>query len=185
MGVILSRLSTLNNKYRDAIIYTIRCFTDPRLIYVGSTTQCISKRFGHHRFCSKNYRRKCYQIMRDNGGIINFYIELLKDFPCDSFNELVEEEYKHIIDIGTMNSITNSFDQKQYRIDHRETIKMTKKQFYIDNKKSVLEQRKQYYIDNKKSVLEQHKQYRIDNREKIALRKKQKKVESNPYGITK
>jgi hypothetical protein len=35
--------------YSNGKIYTVRCSNDPKLIYVGSTTQSLSKRWGNHK----------------------------------------------------------------------------------------------------------------------------------------
>lgn len=39
--------------YSNGKIYTIRCYSNPNHIYVGSTTQPLSKRFGGHKCSSK------------------------------------------------------------------------------------------------------------------------------------
>ena len=47
--------------YQDGKIYTIRCRNDDSLIYVGSTTQMLCKRFQSHK-CNKTNLNKYYKI---------------------------------------------------------------------------------------------------------------------------
>ena len=73
--------------YNNSKIYTIRCKTDNNLIYVGSTTQPLSKRMvehssKHNKENSENYTKPLYIKMREL-GIENFYIELYEDYPCE------------------------------------------------------------------------------------------------------
>ena len=63
-------------------------------VYVGSTTQPLSKRLGFHRLCSKTKKNPLYECMRKNGAD-NFYIELIESFPCKSKEELLQREGYH------------------------------------------------------------------------------------------
>ena len=63
--------------YQNGKIYSIRCYNNPSLIYIGSTCQKLSRRFTDHK---KDFKRKpnvlIYKTMNENGGFENFYIEI-------------------------------------------------------------------------------------------------------------
>ena len=43
--------------YQNGKIYTIRCYTDISLIYVGSTIKKLCDRMSNHRFNSIKYKK--------------------------------------------------------------------------------------------------------------------------------
>ena len=62
--------------YSKGKIYTIRCFNDDTKIYVGSTTQTLSKRFGDHKSHSKDKSRSrmiLYNVIDENWGLKGGY----------------------------------------------------------------------------------------------------------------
>lgn len=73
------------NKYQRGQIYAIRSHqTD--LIYIGSTTQPLHKRFYAHKHISNSCSSKAILQYADA------YIELIEDFPCNSKKELEKRE---------------------------------------------------------------------------------------------
>ena len=61
-------------------------------IYVGSTTQQLSKRlYEHKRDSKKGCKSKVYETMRDV-GIDTFRIVLINEFPCENKEHLCKEE---------------------------------------------------------------------------------------------
>ena len=59
-------------------------------IYVGFTTQALSKRMDAHRSACKDATKcnaRLYQKMNQI-GIDNFYISLLEKYPCSDIEEL-------------------------------------------------------------------------------------------------
>jgi len=120
-------------------------------IYIGSTTQSLSKRMAHHRCqCISS------SILFDKYGVENCKIELIEYFACNTKEELNKKEGEHQRARPCVN----------IRIAGR-----TMKQHYEDNKDAILIHKKQYRIDNKAKVEEQKKQYIAANKEKVALRK--------------
>ncbi len=95
--------------YKNSKIYTIRCKTDNNLIYVGSTTQPLSKRMVEHRSKhneekSDSYTNPLYIKMREF-GIENFFIELYEDYPCERKEQLEKREGEIIWNIGNLNRV--------------------------------------------------------------------------------
>jgi predicted GIY-YIG superfamily endonuclease len=79
------------NKYQDAVIYTIKTDTG---LYVGSTCDFAQRKFQHKGCCfvenRKEYNLKLYQNIRENGG--EYSIEIYKMFPCNNKEELHKQE---------------------------------------------------------------------------------------------
>ena len=77
--------------YSKSKIYTIRSKNHTNLIYVGSTTQPLSKRWGEHKGKSRVFpMRLLYKII--NGKWDDWYIELYQSYPCNNREELQQNE---------------------------------------------------------------------------------------------
>ena len=88
--------------YNKSKIYTIRSKNHTNLIYVGSTTQQLSKRWGEHKVKSRIFpMRKLYRII--NGKWDDWYIELYQSYPCNNREELQQKEGEIIRLIGNLN----------------------------------------------------------------------------------
>ena len=164
----------MTNKYENGKIYTIKCRNNPEYIYVGSTIQPLSLRFNGHKSLSRcNNSRKLYQVV--NGNWENWYIDLYKDFPCLSQQELHREEGNIIKLIGNLNTVISGRTKKEYRIDNFEKLseinRVYLKTYYQENKEKYKERLQEYRkthnkeIDPEKAkkIKEYQKQYRINN----------------------
>ena len=90
--------------YKNGKIYCTRNNINDD-IYVGSTTQPLSKRMAKHRVDAKR-EIKMHSIFYSKVnelGIERFYIELLEDYPCESLKQLRKREGEFIREIGTLN----------------------------------------------------------------------------------
>ena len=137
--------------YKNGKIYVIRNHCND-FVYIGSTTQSLSKRFSKHKeIVNYNINRKChYKIYEafNELGIENFYIELLELYPCSYKNELCRKEGEYI---RKFDSYNNGYNMQ------------------IAGRNS-----KDYRIDNKKEIKERNKVYREKNKERIKLIKSKK-----------
>ena len=171
--------------YQQGKIYTIRCRTDDTLIYVGSTMQSLSKRWGGHKVHSKEESRKNRLIYTTiNGDWDNWYIELYELYPCSCKAELCKKEGEIIRLIANLNVKIEGRTQKEYRDNNKEKIAEKKKERYEENKEKIAEQKKEYRDNNKEKIAEKlkewyeankekRKEYRDNNKEKIAEKKRQ------------
>jgi len=144
--------------YKNGKIYVIRNHCND-FVYVGSTTQSLSRRFSWHKK-TMNSKRCCkLQIYKafNELGIENFYIELLELFPCSCRDELRTREGYYI---RKFDSFKNGYNM---RIEGR-----TKKDYYQDNKQDIADYKKVYY----KANIEKSKQYRELNKDKINQKSK-------------
>ena len=76
--------------FQQSKIYSIRSHSRPDLIYIGSTTQPLSKRMVQHR----EARSKCSS--KEIIAIGDAYIELIENFPCNDKYELNARENRHM-----------------------------------------------------------------------------------------
>ena len=147
--------------YTKGKIYKVLNTLDDE-VYIGSTFQPLSNRMTGHRkscFYSKHMtdRHKLYKHMRDIGKD-KFYIELIKDFPCETKWQLFAEEGIHIREIGTLNEKIAGRSGKQYKEDHKERYKSYAKEYHLQNQDKIRERAHNHYWANR----EHCKAYRIE-----------------------
>jgi hypothetical protein len=158
--------------YSKGKMYSIRFYDNDKLIYIGSTIQTLSKRYGSHKL---NFECSLYQYIQENynGDFKCCYIELLEPFECNNKNELDKKEgelirnFKADNNYIVINRKISGRDKKEYYQDNADKIKEQKKEYYQENADKIKEQNKQYYQDNKEKLNEKHKQYYQDNTDKM------------------
>ena len=139
-------------KYQNGKVYSIRSRSNVDLVYVGSTIQPLSKRFGEHKHKSNKTSSK--QII----DIGDAYIELIENYSCNSKEELCKREGEIMRSIECVN---------------KNIAGRTNKQYYQDNFDKLKERHNQYYQDNFDKIKQINKQYRNDNSYKIKQLQKQ------------
>ena len=149
--------------YQNGKIYCIRNSINDE-IYVGSTTQRLSKRFSKHKSDMKVLSGKLYQKM-NNVGIENFYIELIENYPCNSKEELNKREGEYIRKMGTLNYQVSGRTRQEYREENREKEQLRHKVYYANNKEKELERVKKYKENNVEKEKERWKKYNDEHKE--------------------
>lgn len=147
--------------YSKGKIYTIRCKTDDTKIYVGSTVQYLSCRWGgHNRDYNNDTKNKSllYTTIRENGGIENWYIELFELFSCNSRIELNKREGEVIRSIGILNKNMAGLN---YNYNYNEYMKM-----YM---KEARQKNPDYYKEQNKKHLKAFKERKLARLELIQL----------------
>ena len=112
----------MDNKYKNAKIYTIRYGNDDSLIYVGSTVQPLYKRLSQHKKDSKkpeNENRQLYKKINET-DFNDWYIELFEDFPCERKEQLLQREGQVIREIATLNKQISGRTKQEYYEDNKE-----------------------------------------------------------------
>jgi len=153
--------------YQNGRIYAIKSY-QTELIYIGSTTQILSKRLGEHRI---NYKKNGVTSSKEILKYPDYYIELIELFPCNSKEELLKREgyfIKQNINI-CVNCCIPGRTYKEWINDNKEHIDELRKQHYLNNVEKLKEYQKQYHLNN----AEKEKQYRLNNVEKIKEYQKQ------------
>jgi hypothetical protein len=158
--------------YSKGKIYTIRSHNDDKLIYVGSTIQPLSTRFGGHKRDQKNKTSlsKYINNPENNTDWYQWYIELYENYPCNSKDELCKRENEIIREIATIN-------QRGYYVDKKEWSK----EYRSKNKEKISE----YNDENRDKIAATHKEYQAKNHDKIAAYKKEYRAENNDTFVAK
>ena len=156
--------------YQKGKIYTIRCYDDDSLIYVGSTTQPLAVRWGDHKKKCKadNPPISICKLMKDT-GTDKFYIELYEDYPCSRREELHRREGEVQRLIATVNKCIAGRTIREWRDENKEKIA----EYYHNNKEFKLEKQKEYYDSHREKIAENYKIYYNNNKEQIAEKQKQ------------
>ena len=162
--------------YQKGIIYKIHHINNEELLYVGSTTNFIKRKQQHKQRCNnlnKFYNLQVYQMIRDNGGWIQFKMIIIKEFPCNTKTELLIEEDRLMRELkSNMNNRRASTTDEE----KKEQKKELQKEFYEVNKDIILEKQKVYRGANKDKIKERNKLYIENNKVTIKERKKEKFV---------
>ena len=130
-------------------------------IYVGSTTQPLSKRFGDHKSSYKYHMNNTYKFITafDIVKYQSCKIILIENFSCNSKYELEARERYYIDILKCVNKNRpnkTDKDNKQYKQQH-----------YINNKQCYLENAQQRNLKNKLDIKNYQEQYKKNNKEKI------------------
>ena len=161
--------------YSNGKIYCIRSHqTDD--IYIGSTIQPLSRRFGNHKKTYKYWMdgksnfMTSFEILKYN----DCYIELLEKYPCNDKSELERREGKYIREMDCVNKHIAGRTKKEYYQNNKEKIQEQHKEYYQNNKEKIQEQHKEWCQNNKDKMQEYKKEYYQNNKEKIEQQKKEK-----------
>jgi len=144
--------------YKKGKIYVIRCRSNNKLIYVGSSTQTLSQRMAGHRCdCNKGRYSRCslYNYIIDNNWD-DWYIELYELFPCNSREELDKKEGEVIREIGTINKRIAGRSLKDYQKENYDKIKERNLNYKKDNYEKLREKKKEYYKKNANKIKEKY-----------------------------
>ena len=120
------------NKYKNGKIY---CIKSPNcdLVYIGSTIKKLKDRFSGHKYEYKmGYNKKSGEILQYG----DCYIELIKEFPCNSKKELHREEGRLQLEMDCVNHYIAGRSNKKY-------LKEYNKQYHQKNKESILKRKRE------------------------------------------
>ena len=140
-------------------------------IYVGSTIRTLKERLQRH---VSDYRTGVYKSSQEILKQGNYKIILIKNFPCNSKNELEREEGKFQRDLECINKNIAGRTVEEYRIENREALNAKYKEHYIENREAINARQKEYNMKNREALLAKKKEYYIENREAINAKMKEK-----------
>ena len=172
-------MGEVDERYKRGMIYTIRCYSDDTIIYVGSTINTLIKRFdGHKKSCKAGVSGISLYKHIENNDWSDWYIELYEIYPCNNKMELNRREGEVIREIGTINKNIAGRTHKEYKKEYYEQnadkIKEKSKEYYEQNADKYKEYNKEYREQNADKNKEYFKEYREQNKEKISLYKREK-----------
>ncbi len=148
--------------YSNSKIYKIVNDIDD-LVYVGSTTQSLSKRFSKHKTHFREQpNTRFYQHVKDVGGWDMFRIILIEEYPCDNRDQLRAREFFHqcendaIINGLNTNAAQFNLEYTENRINNNDAfterekkIKIVKHRSYNNLKANYHQSLKSYAEKNK------------------------------------
>ena len=150
--------------YNESHIYKICCRdTSIEDIYIGSTANFRTRKYQHKISCnntnSKEYNKKAYQFIRDNGGWENWDMILLEEVNVNSKLELHKKEREFIELLKpSLNIAIPTRTMKEYQEDNKETLKEKKGEYYEKNKETIDKKHKAYIENNKEFISEKRKE---------------------------
>jgi len=117
-------------------------------IYIGSTTQPLSKRFGDHK---RHYK---YYLNGKKNFITSFNIVkypsckiiLIEKYHCNCRYELEARERHYIETLKCVNTAIPTRSKIEYRKINKDKLKQKENQRYHKNKNKINENKKQKYI---------------------------------------
>jgi len=141
--------------YSKGKIYTIRCYQDPTLIYVGSTVETLHKRWhGHKTQYKANKENVKFMEAINEHGIENFYIELYENYPSETKEQLNQREGEITREIGTLNKNISGRTNRLYIEEHKERLYEINKGYRETHKAEKAETDKKYKENNKEVIKE-------------------------------
>ena len=153
--------------YKNGMVYKILNTVNDEC-YIGSTCQKLSQRLAKHRSVmnSQNKKnRRLYEAMRVIGAD-SFYIELVKEYPCENVEQLRAVEGEYIRTMGTLNHCIAGRGKQQWYEDNKEKVKEKSKNYRIDNLEKVNERVKEYNEKNRETILQNKREYYSNNKDK-------------------
>ena len=156
--------------YSNSRIYKIIDNTNGN-IYIGSTTQTLSRRLAKHKGHYQSYLNDNNNFMTSfdiiqNG---NYEIVLIENVNCETKEQLHARERFHIENNKCLNKVIPTrtrHEYNRYQIENnKEHIQQQKHKHYEKYKETIKEKHKTYYDNNSDKIKEQRKQYREEHQE--------------------
>ena len=176
--------------YSKAIIYKIQHLEKDELVYVGSTTNFINRKYKHKSDC-KTKQIKVYEMIRENGGWDCFNMIIIKDYPCQTRSQLEQEEDRVMRELNSSLNMVRAYrsaeDKKIYDSENSKKNyieKYEEKKLYREkNKERISKNNKERYQKNKEYILKSVKEYQEKNREQINKKRRELRIEKKINAI--
>lgn len=144
------------SKYNYGKIYRL-VNEELNMVYYGSTTQTLSKRYYQHKMDSSNPNKTNTSRKLFSTNSVPF-IELLELVNCNSKYDLETIERQYIennspVLYECVNKVIPLRTTKEYYIDNCELIKQKFRDYYALNKDAICQKKKEYYYENKETLL--------------------------------
>lgn len=139
------------------------------MVYIGSTTLPLVRRFQFHR--SAGNRTNSKKIIEAG----ECSIVLIEDWPCSSKQELVKREREHIQATVCVNLMGTFVGDKQaynkwYAEQHKERLIEYRKNRYAEHSEDLRQKAVEYYHSDQEASLERARKYREANREILRMK---------------
>ena len=154
--------------YKNGKIYALRTHKGDE-VYIGSTTQSLSKRFYYHKNAPNSTTARVLFKKYDD-----VYIELIELYPCESKQELcrregeIQREHKERVNYAIAGQI-----RAEYNAANKDFIAERKKVHYEAYKEKILAKCKEYTQANQAEISERKQIRRAANQEAVNQRKRE------------
>ena len=138
--------------YSKSVIYKIQHLEKDELVYVGSTTNFVKRKNQHKSQC-KTQTQKVYEMIRENGGWECFNMIIIKEYPCQTKIDLVQEEDRVMRELNTSLNMYRSYLSPEKKIEYT-------KEYYKTKKEEFKKHNNEYYENNKEQIKKANKEYR-------------------------
>jgi hypothetical protein len=138
--------------YKNSKIYKIVSYDNDE-IYIGSTTESLSKRFHKHKHDLKRFKAGNYHYIT-SFKILEYetaHIVLIENFPCENKEELFKREQYHIQNNKCVNKFLPIFSRKEYYEKNKDKIN-EKRRLNYKLKKDSQTKDSEKNEDNEKSL---------------------------------
>ena len=166
--------------YKYGKVYTIRSYSRPDLIYVGSTCVPLFRRLAKHKSSFKAFKNGKYsyvtsfELLKCN----DYYIELVEDFPCTKKEQLNARESHFIRTIDCVNKRVSFLTEEEIKAQN----KKYKANFYKNHKEEIIEKSADYRKTHKEELKIRKAKYYEENKDEILA--KQRKINDCKCGMT-
>jgi GIY-YIG catalytic domain len=137
--------------YKKAKIYKIVDNTNNN-IYIGSTTQELSKRLGVHRSYYRGWKNNKIKYTGTSSKILendNYQIVLIESVVCNNKEQLLQRERHYIDTLDCVNKVIPLRTKKEYRKANRDRINAEAKKYRKANREKISEYKREYYKAHK------------------------------------
>ena len=141
-------------------------------VYIGSTCQSLNMRMVGHRKARTGTQYKNYKFYKkiNELGVEHFYIQLIKETPCENKEQLRAIEGEYIRKYGTLNSQIAGRTREEWHKEHKERKSEQNKINYP----KVLDRKKEYRENNPEEYKKQKKKSYEKRKEKILAKNKER-----------
>jgi hypothetical protein len=142
-------------------------------IYIGSTTESLSRRIAQHRSDYKRFSTEKKGNYVSSYEIIKYedaYIELIFEGEFESKNALHRKEGECIREMNCVNKRIEGRTKQEYAKDNKEYISQYKKQWREEH----IEERTEYLQKYRAEHKVEEKQYREEHKDELAKKRKER-----------
>ena len=145
-------------------------------VYIGSTCQSLNMRMVGHRKARTGKQYKNYKLYRKMNeiGVAHFYIELIKETPCENKEQLRAIEGEYIRKYGTLNGQIAGRSRKEWQDEHQERKSELNSINYQKHREKVLKRQQEYRENHPEEYKAQKKKSYQNRKEKILAQNKER-----------
>ena len=168
LPLMISDEEKIDARYQKCKIYMLRHQNDVNnhQVYIGHTIKGLNERWKQHCWDIKNMHYKKSEYIKNNGGIDNWKLELIEDYPCNNFHiACIREQYWIKQFSASLNQTLPGRNLLQYREDNRNELIKKSREYYNVNKKIILQKQSIY---NRKQKIKRNRTITCDCGDEIS-----------------